>query len=342
MESKAGSRKVVPVLEMLRYTQPMFSRRDFLVAGISASAAPLFASPRPAPARSCIFLVLTGGPSQIDTWDPKPDAPSTHRSPWKAIPTNVEGIQLTELFPNMARQADKFTLVRSVYHDGPAVHETGLQLIQTGYAFDGTEQPHVGACHSVLNPLGNTGSGCDVPNGQAGLLPVRPVASKNWERYGRTRFGLSCLHAANMVEAGAPFVTVNMFDTVFDANTWDSHGTSPFSSMKSYETHVAPAFDKAYAALLADLSERGLLDSTLVVASGEFGRTPRINPVGGRDHWPQCWTALLAGAGIPGGQVYGSSDATASEPKDQPVHASRIAATIAAKLGMHHAVEPLS
>lgn len=314
----------------LRYTLPMFSRRDFLAAGFSASALPLFAgTSKPASPRARILLVLTGGPSQIDTWDPKPEAPSTHRSMWRTIATNVPGIQLTELFPRMARKADKFTLVRSVYHDGQAVHETGLQILQTGLAFDGTEHPHVAGCHGVLNPLGNVGSGCDVPNGQLGLTPVRPVATRDIERYGRNRFGLSCLHAANMVEAGAPFVTVNMYDTVFDEQTWDSHGTKPFSSMKAYETHVAPAFDQAYTTLLEDLSARGLLESTLVVASGEFGRSPRINPVGGRDHWPQCWTAILAGGGIPGGQVYGSSDATASAPKDNPVHASQIASLLA-------------
>ena len=324
----------VPVLAGCDTLKRMLRRRDLLAAGLPLGTLPLFARTPvfvAKPDRAVILLVLTGGPSQLDTWDPKPMAPSTHRSPWRAIRTNVPGIEITELFPRMARQADKYALVRSVYHDGPAVHETGLQLIQTGRVFDGVEHPHAGGTHCVLNPLGNVGSGCDYPNGQSGLT-VRALPSalpeRELEQYGKTRFGAACLTARRMVEAGEKFVTVNMFDTVFDQLTWDSHGASPFTPMRAYGTHVAPVFDLAYSALLQDLSDRGLLESTLVLATGEFGRSPRINPTGGRDHWAQCWTALVAGGGVAGGQVYGSSDATGSEPKENPVHASEFASLL--------------
>src|SRR5205085_8857780 len=125
---------------------------------------------------------------------------------------------------------------------------------------------------------------------------------KTKERYGRNRFGMSCLLARRMVERGVRFVTINMFETVFNDITWDIHGSAPFSPISCYSDLVGPMFDNAYSSLLEDLTRIGLLDSTLVLATGEFGRTPRINPAGGRDHWPQCWTVVFAGGGIKGGQ----------------------------------------
>ncbi len=104
------------------------------------------------------------------------------------------------------------------------------------------------------------------------------------------------------------FVTVNMFETVFNEITWDIHGSAPFSPIEAYRDLLGPMFDNAYTALLEDLTSRGLLDTTMVLAMGEFGRTPKINPAGGRDHWPQCWTMSIAGGGVKGGQVVGSSD----------------------------------
>jgi hypothetical protein len=129
-------------------------------------------------------------------------------------------------------------------------------------------------------------------------------------------------------------VTLNMFETVFNEITWDIHGSAPFSPISCYKDLIGPMFDNAYSSLLEDLHSRGLLDSTLVICTGEFGRTPKINPAGGRDHWPQCWTIVLAGGGIKGGQVYGSSDDIGAAPKDNPVPPARVAATVYHALGI--------
>ncbi len=136
-------------------------------------------------------------------------------------------------------------------------------------------------------------------------------------------------------------VTVNMFDTVFNKVTWDSHadGDSLDSCLDDYRTTLCPLFDRAYSALLEDLHQRGLLDTTLVVAMGEFGRTPCLNPRGGRDHWPGVWSILLAGGGIRGGQVIGSSDAWGAEPRERPVSPPEVAATIYHCLGIDPATQ---
>ncbi len=154
------------------------------------------------------------------------------------------------------------------------------------------------------------------------------------KRYGLNRFGQGCLLARRLVERGVRFVTVNMFETVFNDITWDIHGSAPFSPISCYSELVGPMFDNAYSSLLEDLSSIGLLDNTLVLATGEFGRTPRINPAGGRDHWPQCWTAVIAGGGVNGGQIVGSSDSIASAPKDRPVMPGNVAATVYKSLGI--------
>jgi hypothetical protein len=155
-------------------------------------------------------------------------------------------------------------------------------------------------------------------------------------RYGRNTFGQSCLLARRMVEHGVRLVTVNMFDTVFSDITWDCHadgGALPVR-LDDYKETLCPMFDLAYSALLEDLAQRGLLETTLVVAMGEFGRTPVLNPRGGRDHWPGVWTVLFAGGGVRGGQVIGASDATASEPRDRPVTPGEIAASVYRGLGI--------
>jgi hypothetical protein len=135
------------------------------------------------------------------------------------------------------------------------------------------------------------------------------------------------------IQSGERVVTVDMFESVFDEITWDAHGWAPFSPLTCYRDSVGPLFDRAYTALLEDLNRRGLLATTLVVAMGEFGRTPKINPNGGRDHWPRCWTVLMAGGGIEGGQIYGSSDRIGAEPRDNPVSPARIEATISYAMG---------
>lgn len=136
------------------------------------------------------------------------------------------------------------------------------------------------------------------------------------------------------MERGVRFVTVNMFETVFSEITWDIHGFKPFSPISCYRDLVGPMFDNAYASLLEDLADRGLLSSTVLLAMGEFGRTPRINPEGGRDHWPQAWTVLLGGGPIQGGRVVGSTDEIGGYPVDRPATPAEVAATVYHALGI--------
>jgi len=377
---------------------------------------------------NCILLFLVGGPSQLDTFDMKPGAPAEIRGPYRPIKTNVAGMEISEIFPRLAKQADKFSLVRGLHHEAAAVHDTGHQMMQTGRLFQGgIEYPHVGCVLSKLEgprgdapshvllprPIGNTGG--NLPHGQtAGFLgkgfdpfvlnadPSAPdfkvpdllppdyisamrtdhrkrmremidssvkyfdasadarllddnfhqaytlmssakmreafdlskEADKDRDRYGRNRFGQSCLLARRMVERGVRFVTVNMFETVFNEITWDIHGSAPFSPIQCYRDLVGPMFDGGFSSLVEDLAQRGLLKNTLVLATGEFGRTPKINPAGGRDHWPQCWTMLFAGGGTKGGQIVGASDEIGAYPKDRPVTPGEVAATVFRSLGI--------
>ncbi len=154
-------------------------------------------------------------------------------------------------------------------------------------------------------------------------IGAEPESLRN--RYGRTPIGQGCLLARRLVEGGARFVTVNAARAI-----WDTHADN-FNRCKNV---LLPEFDAAFAALMEDLHQRGLLESTLVVVSGEFGRTPKVNPNAGRDHWPKVFSALLAGGGIKGGQIYGSSDAVGGEPKDNPVSMEDLTATIYDRLGI--------
>ncbi len=355
------------------------SRRDFIRAGAASAgvAGLVIAEEGRALADrnsdvNLILLFLVGGPSQLDTWDMKPNAPEQVRGPFKPIATNVTGMQICEHFPRMAQMANRYAIVRSVHHTAAPIHETGHQLMQTGRLFRfGQEYPHYGAVLSHLKgpthrgmppfvllpgPMGSTG--VTISHGQgAGPLGAahEPVVGQTFlsadyrkaldtdretdaarSNYGRHDFGRSCLQARRLVEAGVRCVTVNMFETVFDRATWDCHadGGSLASSLIDYRQTVCPMFDQAYSALLTDLADRSLLASTLVVAMGEFGRTPHLNSRGGRDHWPGVWSILMAGGGIRGGQVIGSSDALAAEPKDRPVAPAEVAATICRALGV--------
>ena len=154
------------------------------------------------------------------------------------------------------------------------------------------------------------------------------------ETYGLNRFGQCCLLARRLIEAGVRFVTVNTFLTVFDEITWDIHGSKPFAAIADMRDTVAPMYDQGYAALLEDLGERGMLETTLVCNLAEFGRTPRINAAGGRDHWPQCWTVGFAGGGVQGGRVIGKSDAIGAFPAERPTTPAEIVATIYHSLGL--------
>jgi hypothetical protein len=378
--------------------------------------------------KSVILIFNLGAPSQLDTWDMKPDAPREIRGPFKPIKTNCPDIQISEIFPLHAKVADKFSLVRTCYHTAAAVHDTGHQMMQTGRLFTGgVNTPHAGCAleflkgrknelpaHVILpEPMGPTGG--NLPHGQdAGflgkaldpfvlnadpstpdfkvpdLLPPQEIGEARLqrrkqlrqlvdetvktfeaspgarlmdssfeaayrlitsqkareafdlarepqtvrERYGLTRFGQCCLLARRLVEAGVRFITINTFITVFDEITWDIHGSKPFTSIQGMRDIVAPMYDRGYSALIEDLFQRGLLDSTLVCNLAEFGRTPKVNPAGGRDHWPQCWTIYFAGGGVKGGRVVGKSDEIGAYPVERPVNPAEVVATIFHSLGL--------
>jgi hypothetical protein len=375
-----------------------------------------------------ILIFNLGAPSQLDTWDMKPQAPAEIRGPFQAIPSVAPGVSISEMFPGMAKLGDKISFVRSVYHTAAAVHDTGHQMMQTGRLFSGgLESPNVGALlgflkgrqgdlpPSVVLPEKMGPTGGNLPHGQeAGFLgkqhdpfvlnadpsakdfrvpdllppsdlpivrtdrrrklrdvvdasvkkfessPSAKLMDANFEqayrlmtsttareafaleqepdsvrdRYGRNRFGQSCLLARRLVERGVRFVTVNTFLTVFNEITWDIHGSVPFTSIEGMKKTVAPLFDQGVSALLEDLDQRGLLENTVVPVLGEFGRTPKINPAGGRDHWPQVWTVWFAGGGIKGGRVVGSSDDIGGYPADRPTTCAEVVATIYRALGI--------
>jgi uncharacterized protein (DUF1501 family) len=288
-----------------------------------------------ATAKRCIFINLVGGPSQLDTWDPKPQAPSDYRGPFGSMRTTVPGISISELFPKMASMARHFALVRSVFHDAAPIHETGLQYIQRGNVSSEVASTTTGML--IPGPITNTG--VQLSHGQEGLQPLAASPSlescKIMDRYGDHAFGRACLKARQAVEAGHSMITVNMFQTVYNSLSWDCHADGSELNVKlaDYRDSLAPMFDQTYTALLTDLAERGLLNSTLVVAAGEFGRSPKINIRGGRDHWTGAWTVLFAGGGVQGGQVIGSTDRLGMEPSSRPVHASAIANTVKTALG---------
>lgn len=411
------------------------SRRDFLTAGSLTAVGLSMADYAAAKERgdvkdnnkACVMIFNLGAPSHLDTWDPKPDAPSEIRGPFNVINTASPDLQISEIFPEHAKIADKFSVVRSCYHSGAAVHDAGWQMMQTGRLFSGgVETPHYGGVMSYLRgrktdlppfvvlPETMGRGGGNLPNGQAGgflgkahdpfalmadpskpnftvpdLLPpsdIPPVrlnrrkrlrsivdetvksfeASDNAklldsnfqaayrlmtseqarqafdlskepkqvrERYGMSRFGQCCLLARRLLEAGVRFVTINTFLTVFDEITWDIHGSKPFTSIAGMRDIVAPMYDKAYSALISDLADRGMLDDTLVCNLQEFGRTPRVNPAGGRDHWPQCFSTYYAGGGVHGGRAVGKSDPIGGVPAERPTDPGDVAATIFHSLG---------
>jgi uncharacterized protein (DUF1501 family) len=334
------------------------TRREFLQLAAAGAAGAVLGSPAKAAVRpraaSVIFINLVGGPSHLDTFDPKPDAPSDVRGPFRPIRTSVPGLHLSELFPNLAKRADKFALIRSMHHDAPPIHESGLQLNNTGRLFrDGPSWPNMGAVlgHLADQRCGDRRAWCVLPDEtvetginigrglDTGWLPadrVGPLAVRDHEAAGACTFAQSCLAAPGLVQAGHRFITINMFNTVFDTPSWDCHADrgSLRCDLGDYRDTVAPSFDTAFSELLVSLSESGLLDTTLVVATGEFGRTPRLNGNGGRDHWANCWTALVAGAGVNGGRVLGRSDAIGAEPADRPVSPQELVATVFHALGV--------
>ena len=282
---------------------------------------------------NCILLFLRGAPSQLDTWDMKPDAPTEIRGPFKPIKTNVPGMEISELFPRMAKRADMFSIVRSVYHTAPVTHDTGHQIMKMSQLFSGgLEFPNTGSVaqpaqdspQDVLISASKFREACDMRKELEGIR----------DKYGRNKFGQSCLLARRLVERGVRFVTINMFENVFDEVTWDIHGSAPFPTMDAYKTVCGPWFDNGYTGLIEELRERGLYDNTIVMATGEFGRAPKINRAGGRDHWPHCWSLILGGGGIKGGHVVGASDSIGAYPIDRPTTPADIAATLYTAMGI--------
>ncbi len=361
------------------------SRRDFLRVG-GVSVVGLSVAERSALARwrksghtgQCILLTMTGGPSQFETFDPKPSAPLEVRGPAKAIATSVPGVQFSEGLPKLAERADRLAVVRTMSHEFAPVHETGLQLVQTGRLVSaGLEPPSVGAVAAAVHgspgrvppyvvlPKLIDGTGVRAYHGQtAGWLGARydPVVpqettadlettlpsldhedDRTRQAYGDHRFGRLCLKARQLVECGVRVVTVNLFDSLADGPTWDAHGkgadASGGSTLYDYRDTLCPAFDRAVAALLDDLADRGLLQQTLVVATGEFGRTPRLNERGGRDHWTKSGIAMLAGGGVRGGTVVGATDPTGSSIQERPVHPGELVATMLHSLGVERTDE---
>lgn len=382
-------------------------------------------------AKSCILIFNYGGPSHIETFDPKPDSPQEIRGEFRSAATSVPGISISEHLPLLARVAHRYTIVRSVNHIDND-HAVGAYLALTGYSHprarplgveppaSPTDMPSVGSMVSKLRPAhrslfsyvtlgdlrhlghfdslgqnaGCLGRGHDpftVPFARPinGVLDNRGVtsvmanvndrllsnrrylrdridavsplleetastryhdlfttrafellsssASRNAfdlsseprmvrDAYGADPFGERCLLARRLVEAGIPLVTVYSTGN----RDWDTHGNN-FAELKN---KLLPPTDRAVSALLNDLHGRGLLDETLVVWMGDMGRTPRINKDAGRDHWSFCYSVLLAGAGVRGGQVYGSSDRTASYPSTTPVSPQDLGATIYHYLGI--------
>ena len=314
-------------------------------------------------AKSCIILFLVGGPSHLETWDPKPDSPADVRGPFGSIATSVTGVRISEHLPRMANLAHRYAIIRSVHHTLSPVHETGMQLLQTGRLEErGVAFPHFGAVlGQQLGPkqagvapfvvlpslIGNMGVNV-ISHGQtSGFLGAAqaPTLQANFtqqlsptdrDRYGKTAFGDACARSLQLVEQGVRCVSVNMFETVYDRVTWDCHADrqSMFSTLDDYRRTLCPTFDRGFSTLLDDLHQRGLLEETLVIAMGEFGRTPRLNANGGRDHWPGCWSIVLAGGGVRGGQVIGASDRIGAEPISRPVTCPEVVASVYNAMGL--------
>jgi hypothetical protein len=407
------------------------SRRDFLHLGIlttlgvsvadllrfQAAAAPAEGpGARRAPTTSCILIWLDGGPSHLDTFDLKPDAPSEVRSQFKSIPTTVPGLHICEHLPRTAEVMRNVTLIRSLTHE-LGNHDTGARFLLTGHRpTPALEYPSLGSIvaheHRSTSALPayvaipNDGTGGDSNAARAGYLPgafsafntgndparvrdlhppegvsfarsehrrdmlrkmdefsacveegsatqkrdafyeqayrllASPQAKAAFdlsqekravrERYGQSRVGTGCLLARRLVEAGSRFVTV--VDT-----GWDTHQQifKELPDSRFPGSGKLPNLDRAYAALITDLRERGLLDSTLVVLMGEFGRTPKLNALGGRDHWPRAGSVCLAGGGVKGGQILGATNSFGEIPVDRPVGPPDLAFTILKLLGVN-------
>lgn len=408
---------------------PIHSRRELLRLGVLSAwglgvsdwlrlraLGATAGTPQRAPqAQACILIWLNGGPSHIDTLDPKPDAPADVRGEFRAIETALPGVSLSELYPRLAPLLGKICLVRSMTSP-EADHDRAAHHMLTGYRpSPALVYPSVGSVSARLasqNLRGSLPPYVAIPSappfGGAGYLtPAYDAFSVNGDpsqpgfhvrdltppdrltlarlerrrgmvgaldrfardvpdtalttsrdqfsgrafdlltssqaqnafrlqdepdpirdRFGRSSVGQACLLARRLVERGVPFVTIN--DQGRGTVGWDTH-VQNFTALRD---NLVPPVDQAIAGLLTDLDERGMLDSTLVVMMGEFGRTPKINNNAGRDHHGRANSVLLAGGGLRSGVVLGATDTSGDAPVDRPVTPSDLAATVFQLLGI--------
>jgi hypothetical protein len=414
--------------------QPLLSRRHWLQLGglsLLTSTLPKGAIAEPASgavprafARRCIFIMLQGGPSHLELWDPKPQASEEVRGPLGTISTAIPGIAFGELIPRMAGLADRLTVIRSMTHQFTN-HIAGTYITLTGSENqpDRDREAHAddfpgpGAVLNYLpgptlkvprsvslpNWLSIPGPSNRMPGQYGGMLgaaydpfliegdPNRadydPLSlhltqgmtvkrletrltllqqvdrlsrqlegemNQRYDRlqqsafdlvadgrvrraldvaqesdavrnqYGRDKFGQSLLLARRLIEAGVTFVAYNDFN-----QKWDTHG----DLLRRYR-QIIPPLDQAFSALVEDLQQRGLLDETLVVLTGEFGRTPRINDLAGRDHWPNAYSSVMCGGGFRPGVVHGTTDAHGAEVIEGRVAPADVLATMWHQLGV--------
>lgn len=404
--------------------RPHISRREAIRRALFAGSGLMlanhltfqaFAAPPAGRAKAVIQIWMWGGPSHLDMFDPKPEAGYDYCGPLKSpIETNVSGIRISELLPLLAKQADKYSIIRSMTH-GINAHETAAYMVQTGRPPGGRlVYPGVGAVVSLTRgydagykglippyvvltepqgrfdeagflgarykPFATGGNPAQTPFAVEGVvapgiteqrqknrrellhhldtlaqaLPDNPEVEANRkaentaydmilgdgakvfdltqekpelrDRYGKSKFGQSCLVARRLVERGIPYVTINYAG-------WDTHKEN-FQAMR----RNLPDLDKGFATLLQDLSERGLLDSTIIWWGGEFGRTPKIQWQapwnGGRGHWGKVFCDVLAGGGFKGGQVVGASDARGETVKERPVYPVDLIGSLYAQMGI--------
>jgi len=275
------------------------SRREFLHAGAAAGlalaggmhiGAALLGAADLRPRANCIFIANTGGMSQLDLWDPKPGAPAEIRGAFSPIHTNVPGLFISELLPHTARIADKLAIVRGMTHE-ETEHIPASRLMMAGCELLMSEYRHrdLELCGSATFDISR-----------------EPDSAR--QAYGDSDLGRQCLKACRMVEAGRPLVTIRN-------GHWDTHSQNAWCLKEL----LAPSLDQALSALVVDLGQRGLLDSTLVVVATEFGRSPRINSRAGRDHWPAAFSIVMAGGGIDGGRAVGATDAHGRRVIDRPI-----------------------
>lgn len=401
---------------------PGLTRREALQRTLVGSAGLLLTgrlaaapSPPPAKARSVIQIWMWGGPCHLDTFDPKPEAgPAYCGQLTKPIPTKVDGLRICELLPLLAKQADKYAVLRGMTH-GVNAHETASYLVQTGRKAGGGQVfPAVGAVVSYFKgyragykglippyvvltepqgrfseagflgsrykPFATGGDPAKTPfvvegvvaqgiseqrqrarrqllhqldalalavRGHPALTALSRCEEQAYdlilgdagkvfdltqepdgvrERYGRHTFGQACLVARRLVERGVPYVTINY-------KGWDTH-KQHFQAMR----RMLPQLDQGMATLLADLADRGLLETTILWWGGEFGRTPKVMYEapwnGGRGHWGKVFTHVVAGGGFRGGTIVGASDAKGEEVAERPIHPSDLIGSIYRQLGI--------